>query len=43
MELLKKYYIEQDIVTNTATDKFPSEAYLDLNLPYTQTGIIIIK
>ena len=43
MELLTKYYIEQEIVTNMATDKLPSEAYLDKNLPYTQTGMNIIK
>lgn len=43
MELLRKFYIDQDSVTVTATDKFPSEAYLDKNLPYTQTGMDIIN
>jgi hypothetical protein len=43
LELLRKFYIEQDGVTVTATDKFPSEAYLDKNLPYTQTGVNIIN
>lgn len=39
MKLLTKFYTEQDIITNAAVDKFPSGAYLDPKLPYTQTGI----
>ena len=39
MELLRKFYPEQDMITNAAIDKFPSGAYMDPKLPYTQTGI----
>jgi hypothetical protein len=40
LEFLRKFYTEQNIVTNPAADKFPSDAYLDPKLPYTKTGII---
>ena len=42
LKLLTKFYTEQDIITNAAVDKFPSGAYLDPKLPYTQTGIMSI-
>lgn len=38
LDLLAKFYIDLDIVTNHATDKLPSDAYVDPKLPYTQTG-----
>ena len=36
---MRKFYPEQDMITNAAIDKFPSGAYMDPKLPYTQTGI----
>ena len=40
---MQKFYTEQDIVTNAAIDKFPSGAYLDPKLAYTQTGMNVNK
>ena len=37
-ELLRRFYIDQEIVTIRAADKLPTDAYLDETLPYTRTG-----
>jgi hypothetical protein len=38
LELLNKFYKDHPIVKNDATDRIPSEAYIDPKLAYTQTG-----
>jgi hypothetical protein len=39
LQLLNKFYEEHQVVTNEATDRIPSEAYIDPKLAYTQTGL----
>ena len=39
LQLLNKFYEEYQIITNEASDRIPSEAYIDPKLPYTQTGM----
>ena len=39
LQLLNKFYEGHQIVTNDASDKIPSEAYINPKLAYTQTGM----
>ena len=38
VNLLNKFYTDQEAVTIQAKDNLPADAYVDPNLPYTQTG-----
>jgi len=39
LQLLNKFYEGNPIVTNEASDRIPSEAYIDPKIAYTQTGM----
>ena len=43
LELLRKFYKEQDVVIHPAADIIPIDAHLDPDLPYTQTGGLYIN
>lgn len=38
VNLLNKFYTDQEAVAIQAKDNLPADAYVDPNLPYTQTG-----